>query len=182
VEEKAIYELKVVQSINTSHFGQLLTYLYLLDHRRGKIINFRSATVESQFVNVPVTTAERQGFIEIDAGYLGEKRFRDSLISLLRDWGTSLSLSLYEEALISILGGNEIVEVMLPLNRNGNHLGTQRFHLAATDTAFTLTAMNKGRAAYQSQLQRLIHFSPLQAIHWFNIDVHEVTFTTISRI
>ncbi len=68
---------------------------------------------------------------------------------------------------------------MLPVNRNGILLGTQRFHLASPDTAFKVTAMNHDTSAYRSQLARLIQFSPLRAIHWINIARHEVTFTTI---
>ena len=44
VAEQAIYELKVVKTINDAHVGQLLTYLHLLDLSRGKLINFRSTT------------------------------------------------------------------------------------------------------------------------------------------
>ena len=95
------------------------------------------------------------------------------------DWRTSLTLSLYQEAVVSLLGGIEVVEAMLPVNRNGILLGTQRFHLASPDTAFKVTAMNRDTSAYRSQLARLIQFSPLRAIHWINIARHEVTFTTI---
>ena len=71
------------------------------------------------------------------------------------------------------------VEAMLPVNRNGILLGTQRFHLASPDTAFKVTAMNRDTSAYRSQLARLTQFSPLRAIHWINIAHHDVTFTTI---
>ncbi len=59
VAEQAVYELKVVKAITDAHIGQLLTYLHLLDLSRGKLINFRSAKVESQFVNAPLDSSQR---------------------------------------------------------------------------------------------------------------------------
>lgn len=179
VAEQAVYEMKVVKTITDAHIGQLLTYLHLLDLPRGKLINFRSVNVESQFVNAPLDSAQRRSFNINEVEFRGDDGFRDLVIGLLRDWGTSLTLSLYHEAVVSLLGGIEVVEAMLPVNRNGILLGTQRFHLASPDTAFKVTAMNRDTSAYRSQLARLIQFSPLRAIHWINIARHEVTFTTI---
>ena len=51
---RGVYELKTVSALNSKHVAQLLTYLYLLDLPRGKLVNFRSPTVESQFVNAPI--------------------------------------------------------------------------------------------------------------------------------
>ena len=84
-----------------------------------------------------------------------------------------------QEAVVSLLGGIEVVEALLPINRNGVFLGRQRFHLAAPDTAFKVTAMNRDTSAYRSQLARLIEFNLMRAIHWINIARHEVTFSTI---
>ena len=179
VAEQAVYELKVVKAITDAHIGQLLTYLHLLDLPHGKLINFRSTNVESQFVNAPLGSGQRLSFSVNDAEFEGDDRFRDLVVDLLRDWGTSLTLSLYQEAVVSLLGGIKAVETMLPINRNGVLLGRQRFHLAEPENAFKLTAMNRDASAYRSQLARLIQFSPLNAIHWINIAHHEVTFTTI---
>ncbi len=179
VADQAVYELKVVKTITDAHIGQLLTYLHLLDLPRGKLINFRSATVDSRFVNAPLDLAERRSFRINEVEFKGDDGFRDLVVGLLRDWGTSLTLSLYQEAIVALLGGIDVVKVMLPIQRNEVLLGTQRFHLAAADTAFKVTAMNRDMSAYRSQLSRLIRFSPLHAIHWINIARHEVTFTTI---
>jgi GxxExxY protein len=154
VAEQAVYELKVVKAITDAHVGQLLTYLHLLDLPRGKLINFRSANVESQFVNAPFDLAQRRSFNVSEVEFNGDDRFRDIVVGLLRDWGTSLSLSLYQEAIVSLLGGIEVVEAMLPINRNGMLLGTQRFHLVAADTAFKIAAMNRDTSAYRTQLAR----------------------------
>jgi hypothetical protein len=152
----------------------------LLDLPRGKLINFRSATVQSQFVNAPLDSSERRSFRINEVEFKGDEGFRDLVVGLLRDWGTSLTMSLYQEAIVTLLGGVEAVGAMLPIYRNDIPLGTQRFHLAAADTAFKVTAMNRDMSAYRSQVTRLIRFSPLRAIHWINIARHEVTITTIS--
>ena len=179
VASSAVYELKAVAAINDAHVGQLLNYLFLLDLRRGKLVNFGSASVESTFVNAPLTLAERRSFTVIDHAYHGENAFRTLIVELLRDWGTSLTLSLYENALVEIMGGPDSVIALLPIARNGVVLGNQRFHLAGVTIAFRLTAMNRGFESYKHQLATLLSHSPLKAIHWVNIAHHEVTFTTI---
>ena len=181
VAESAVYELKVVKSITEAHVGQLLTYLMLLDLSHGKLINFRSEKVESQFVNAPLDSVSRQSFRVADGKYRGDDRFHGLVVNLLRDWGTSLTLSLYSEAIVCLLGGIGVAEAMLPLHRNGVCLGKQRFQLASPDSGFTLTAMSKNTAAYQQQLARLIQHSPLRSIHWINITHHTVIFKTILR-
>lgn len=181
VAESGVYELKVVKSITEAHVGQLLTYLMLLNLRHGELINFRSEKVESRFVNAPLGSVSRQSFRVDDGKYRGDDRFRCLVVNLLRDWGTSLTLSLYSEAITCLLGGIEVVEAMLPLHRNGVCLGKQRFQLASPDFGFTLTAMGQNTAAYQQQLARLLQHSPLRAIHWINITHHTVIFNTILR-
>ena len=99
----------------------------------------------------------------------------------LRDWGTSLTLSLYLEALVSLLGGKDHVEVMLPLSRDGVCLGNQRFHLADSKSAFKLTALIQDTVAYEAHFVRLLHHSPLKAIQWVNIEYETVTLKTVSR-
>ena len=179
VAEQAVYELKVVKAIADSHTGQLLTYLQLLDLPRGKLINFGSAEVESRFVNAPMDLSKRRSFSVNEVHFSDDGRFRDLILGLLRDWGTSLTLSLYQDAVISLLGGTGCVEAMLPIHRAGTFLGNQRFHLAAPDTAFKITSMNKDLSPYRSQLAKAIKFSQLKAIHWVNIAHEEVTLTTV---
>lgn len=181
VAESGVYELKVVKALTESHIGQLLTYLLLLDLSHGKLINFRSEKVESQFVNAPLSSASRQSFRVDDGKYRGDDQFRCLVVNLLSDWGTSLTLSLYSEAIVCLLGGIEVAEAMLPLHRDGVCLGSQRFQLASPDSGFTVTALSKNTAAYQQHLARLIQHSPLRAIHWINIAHHTVILKTILR-
>jgi GxxExxY protein len=181
VAEQGIYELKVVKALTDAHKGQLLTYLHLLDLPRGKLLNLGSPKVEAQYVNAPFRSEQRRAFHLVDHAYHGTEAFKQLIVGLLRDWGTSLALALYQEAAVSLLGGSEHVEVMLPLHRNGLHLGYQRFQLATLDSAFRFSALSHGEDAFEGQLARLISLSPLTAIHWININHEQVTLKTISK-
>lgn len=176
-----VYELKVANAISDAHVAQLLTYLFLLDLPRGKIINFGSSKVESRFVNAPLSHEQRRNFRFDDSNYIGDSYFREIGLGLVKDWGTSLSISLYEEAIAFHLRKRMPVEIMLPLQRDDVFLGNQRFLLASTDMAFKLTALTEQTTAFRGQLSRLIRYSPLQAIHWLNIHHEVVCLTTISR-
>ena len=100
-------------------------------------------------------------------------------MELLRDWGTALELPLYHQVVVHLLGGEESVTHLLPLQRDGVPLGNQRFHLMEPDAAFRITALDEVSPNYETHLQRLLAHSPLKAIHWINISYHDVTFTTI---
>lgn len=90
VAEQSVYELKVARKITDAHIGQLLTYLHLLDLRRGKLINFGSSEVESRFVNAPMDSKKRRSFSVNEVDFKGDDQFRDLVVGLLRDWGTTL--------------------------------------------------------------------------------------------
>ncbi|XZE21560.1 GxxExxY protein [Pirellulaceae bacterium SH449] len=181
VAGRGVYELKVVNAISEAHIGQLLNYLFLLDLPRGKLLNFGSPKITFQFVNAPFRTAQRRTFRFVDHQYCGDDQFKQLILGLLRDWRTSLSLSLYREAIIELLGGEDVVEVRLPLCRKGVNLGNQRFHLATPNSAFRVTAMTRESDQYEDQLARLIHFSPLDTIHWINIGHEELVLKSVRR-
>ena len=181
VSLKAVYELKTVSSLNPSHVSQLLTYLYLLDLPHGKLVNFRPKKVETRFVNAPISREDRCGFSITDKDFRGDRGLLELTVSLIRDWGTSLSISLYQQALVHLLGGKESVEQMLPLNRDGKHLANQRFHLVDNHTAFQLTAFSNPNNNYLGQLTRLLSFSPLRSLEWINIGPQCLTFNTVGK-
>ena len=182
VSQRAVYELKTVSALNSNHVAQLLTYLYLLDLPRGKLVNFRSPSVESKFVNAPIPREERCGFSVSDDGFRGDRNLLQLVVDLVRDWGASLSVSLYHQAIVHLLGGEDAVERMLPLSRDGKTLANQRFHLVDDRIAFELTAFAKlDNDDYRGQLQRLLDLSPLAAIEWINVGSHTITFQTVER-
>ena len=181
VNNTAVYELKTVATLTARNLAQLLNYLLLLDLQRGKIINFRPMSVESKFVNAPLSGAERRRFTIKSHDWRGPQALLDLVTRLLMDWGTGLELSLYEQAIVHLMGGAAHADVMLGMSREGKSLGKQRFHLATSESAIRLTTFTKLPDGYASQLSRLLRASPLETIHWINISYHEVTLTTIGK-
>ncbi|MEL7498082.1 MAG: GxxExxY protein [Planctomycetota bacterium] len=178
VDDCAIYELKVVSELNSNHISQLLTYLYLLDLPHGKLVNFRTRSVEHQFVNAPVPRSNRVGFSVNDSEFTGEPRFRDIVVDLIRDWGTCLSTSLYHDAILKLVTGKDM-GVLVPLTIGQKRISSQRFFLIDADSSVEVTTFKTHDFNYQSQLQKLLKISPLKTIHWVNIGTHCVTFNSV---
>lgn len=181
VAAKAIYELKTAARLTPEHAAQLMNYLLLLDCSRGKLVNFRPASLEAEFVNAPLTAEERRSFAVHDARWRGDRATRDWIVELLRDWGTALELPLYHQAVVHLLGGEAEVIRQLPMDRDGVPLGNQCFHMMGEEAAFRLTAMEEPSPGYEAHVRRLLTHSSLKAIQWINIAHHHVTFTTIGR-
>jgi GxxExxY protein len=181
INQMGVYELKVVKSITDAHRSQLLTYLYLLNQERGKIINFGSNEVQSEFVNAAIPYQDRKVFSIEHSSYRGSETFKQLICELVEDWGTSLSVSLYREAVVSLLGGSESVEVNLPMTRDRIQLANQRFQLVSDEEAFHITALAKPDPGYESHLARLLCLSPLKQLHWVNIEHHRLRFVSLAR-
>jgi len=181
VASKVIYELKAVRKLTEEHAAQLLNYLLMLNVCHGKLLNFRNASIDPVFVNAPLTLEQRRSFLINDKRWQGDQTTRDWIIEMLRDWGTALELPLYHQGIIHLLGGNEAVTHLLPMQRDSTPLGNQRFHLMEPDAAFRITAFTKATRAYENQIKQLMQHSLLRHIHWINISHHEVTFTTVRR-
>jgi GxxExxY protein len=179
VNGQAVYEIKTVTRLTPEHEAQVLNYLLMVNCAHGKLINFRLASVDSRFVNAPMTVEQRIAVTVDDRRWRGDPASRDLLVELLRDWGTCLELPLYYQAFIHLLGGEVIVTHQLPMQRAGISLGNQRFHLLEPSAAFHFTAFGELTVRYEKQLQNLLRLSPLKALHWINIGHEEVTFTTI---
>ncbi len=176
-----VYELKTVSQLTGEHVSQLLTYLYLLNLPRGKLINFRSPKVESRFVNAPLTASTRRAFEVKRQDKDGTNCLAELVLEMLRDLGTGLSLSLYQEIVVHLLGGEESIVAMIPLTHGDTTFGNQRFYLANSTESFHITCLQNVTDQYERQLQSLLQLSPLDATHWINIDVKCVTFKTVMR-
>jgi len=105
--------------------------------------------------------------------------FRDKLIDLLRDWGTGLSASLYEEAMMHLLSEDDPVLNPVTVIGTRSKLGQQRMRLAAPDVSFKITALPKKLDDFRIHAKRLVDHTSLRAIHWANIRNGQVTFETI---
>jgi GxxExxY protein len=181
VNRRAIYEFKAVARLSEAHVMQLLNYLFLANAARGKLVNFRPGSVEARFVNAVLDQLDRRRFRVDDSNWHGEASFRELILELVRDWGTGLDQSLYTQALIHCLGGEEVVTRQVPMQLEGQSLGNQRFHLVAADTAFRLTSyQDRVGTLHQDQLRKLLAPSPLKALYWVNIARHEVSLQTIN--
>jgi hypothetical protein len=181
VNESAVYELKAAKAISQAHVGQLLTYLYLLDLERGKVLNFATQKVECKFVNAALGHGERHRFSVDAAAYCGPERLRQSIMELVDDWGTCLSVGLYLEAIVHLMGGAESVEAMVRMKCDGADIGNQRFYLASPDEAFQVTAIYQPDIEFESHLERLLNASPLSRLHWINVERHRLHLVTIDR-
>lgn len=181
----AIYELKAVTKLAGEHESQLLNYLFLTGAEHGKLVNFRSPSVKSRFVNAAVPV-EQQRIFQLHTDYwtpLNDRgRFLfDVLMRIAQEWGVYLELNLYVDAITHFLGGEEIVVRDIPLCRNGMQLGRQKLHLISDDVAFRLTGITKHHERAQSNLRRLLALTPLSAIHWINFDRHDIQLVTLLK-
>lgn len=185
IANAAIYELKVHLMLVGEHDAQLLNYLFLCGSNHGKLINFRPQQVQSKFVNATLTPEQRRNFeVEMDRWQERDQRdrfFRETMLGLLRDWGSWLDLALYTEAICYFLGGAERTVQPVVLARAGVSLGNQRLHLLTPETAFRLTALKEGTEDYERNLLSLLEVSPLRGIQWMNLARHRVQFISLVK-
>ncbi len=179
-QRKAIYELKAVANLTSEHESQLLNYLLITESTRGKLINFRPESVESRFVNANATLSQRRQFSVVRDSWTAPKCFSDLVFRLLKDWGVGLSLSLYRQAIVQLLGGEETVVRAFPMVRGDTPIGNQRFHMVDDTHAFVLTAYKSPPSSQEFHLGSMIGNTTLSAIHWININMMEVRFTTVT--
>ena len=59
-------------------------------------------------------------------------------------------------------------------------MGHQRFYVVEPDVAIRFTALRGGLDGYEGQVNRLLKFTELKAMHWVNIDYERVTLSTIT--
>jgi GxxExxY protein len=185
VANAGIYELKTASALVGEHEAQLLNYLFLCGAQHGKLINFRSAKVQSRFINTSLTQTERRQF-DIEMSNWQERKqtdqsFLENLIGLLKDWGCCLDLALYTEALIHFAGGEDRVVQRLPLARGDKCLGTQRWLLLDPETAFWVTALTEGTVDYEHHLRALLCLTPLRAIQWVNLARRRIQLTSLTN-
>ncbi len=180
----AIFEFKAVEVLGPSHRAQLLTYLLLCDAAHGKLVNMRREDVEHEFINTQWTSVGRRAF-EIDSvrwqnSGAAESRLQDFLIALLRDLGTGLEISLYEEAIahhfVQPADGTDVAVVF-----NSRRLGDQRLRLISPDVAVKITSFERRFDEFELHAARLLTCVDVRAIAWVNITLKKVTFTMLRQ-
>jgi hypothetical protein len=101
--------------------------------------------------------------------------------AFLRDIGTCLDLSLYEESLTHLLGGEDYALREVEVISGGCSLGQQKFRLVAPDVAFKITALTDDPLLFENHARRLLEHTSLKVIQWINITKDEVSFQTIRK-
>lgn len=179
VDQKVIYELKTVAALSAAHEAQLLGYLFMTNSTRGKLVNFRTQSVETRFVNTTLDDTERRRFSFDLSKYSGDDRLAVLIRELVDDWGTGLNASLYRRAILRCLSSEAQPERMLPMRSGAHSIGNQRFHLLDSESALGVTTFSDPNAANVIDFQKLLAASPLRQLHWLNITHHQITLSTI---
>jgi len=181
VHDGGLFELKVADAIHPKHRAQAIHYLLLFDLAHGKVVNRRTEDVKHEFVNCQLRLCDlRQPTINDDAWNStmpGAECFRETLTSLLADWGTGLDLTLYQEALEYLIATAEPV----PVFGQSGHLADQSMRLITPESSFKLTSLSQNADSFIIHARKLLRHTPLKVIHWANITMNQVTLTTVHR-
>jgi GxxExxY protein len=183
IDGGAAFEFKTAESLTDRHRSQLLHYLMIADLSHGKLINMRTEQVQHEFVNTTLRTSDRSRFKVTDHGWqeIGDMPIMEWCTAFLRDIGTCLDLSLYEESLTHLLGGEDYALREVEVISGGCSLGQQKFRLVAPDVAFKITALTDDPLLFENHARRLLEHTSLKVIQWINITKDEVSFQTIRK-
>lgn len=185
VERGAIYELKTAKTLNTGHQTQLINYLLLADLNHGKLVNFRPDSVQPRFVSTRLRREDRTAVRMVESDWQGDdnpsRRLRDILSALLSDWGAFLDVNLYREALLHFTDGPASSTKPVDIEVNGRIVGTQQMCLLCDGTAWHISTVRQPLGAYETHLLRLLRHTPLQRMHWINLDQRTVTLKTLIK-
>jgi GxxExxY protein len=185
VGDGGVFEFKAVETLSARHRAQLLQYLLFCDVAHGKVINVRSKDVQHEFVNTHWQHSDRIKFgvqtAHWNSGVPGVAKLHDLLMAMLRDLGAGLGMALYEEVITYFFGGTAEVEADAAVEIDGHVVGHQRVRLIAPGVAFKITGFNGPLAPFEDHARRLLAHIDLRAIAWVNINMKEVTFTTLER-
>jgi GxxExxY protein len=178
-----LFEFKAAEAIHPKHRGQTIHYLLLFDLPHGKIVNLRTEQVQHEFVNCHHRLTDLrhpQVLTEAwDTAVPGADLFCDTLVGLVRDWGTGLEVQLYEEAVTHFFGGEQQVERLVPVSGSSGPLGDQRMRLLSSEVAFKITGFTEGEDSFAAHAQKLLRHTPLKAILWANVTTSQVAFRMI---
>ncbi|MBU0678188.1 MAG: GxxExxY protein [Verrucomicrobia bacterium] len=185
VEGGVIYELKTVEFLNERHRNQLINCLLLAGSKHGKLINFRPASVESRFVSTTLDEEARKVAVVDDSDWQDSSNqclhLRADFCALLDAWGCFLDVSLYREALTHFMGGSDIVSRPIQIHVAGRVAGSQKVCEIDDETAWHLSAVKNGIAAYETHMRRFLAHTELKRIQWINLSRRDLTFKTLNK-
>lgn len=185
VVNQMLYELKVVVALSPEHDAQALHYAMLQNIHRVKLINFGEKQVRGSLLRNALTTPERYFPTQRKSGWKAItphcERLLDYTKELIKDWGTHLECSLYEEALVHHFGGDAHCLQRLNVRAGALTLGTHVVQLYAPAHAFVVTAFTGAAADYKRHLEILLAHVELDGIQWINLNRSRLEVTTLQR-
>lgn len=183
VECSVIYELKAVDALLPTHQNQLINYLLLTDTRHGKLLNMRSASVQSRFVSTTLTRQDRMSYRlnadKSDPEDESADKLKYLLFDILKDWGIGFDLAAYRDALLHFTTGNTSGIFPVPIMSHGRMVGSQKMCLIDPETGWHLSAVRSNIASHEKHIRRLLNHTSLRSIHWINLNQKEIHFKTI---
>jgi len=183
VDGAAAFEFKAVDSLMDRHRSQLLHYLLMADLSHGKLVNMRTEQVQHEFVNTMLRKSDRTKFEVTDRGWqeIGDRPIMEWCTAFLREVGTCLDPSLYEEGLMHLLGGEDQTLREVEVVSGGCVLGQQKFRLVVPNVALKITALTDDPRLFENHARRLLEHTSLKVIQWINVTKDEVSFQTIRK-
>jgi len=85
------------------------------------------------------------------------------------------------EAITHLFGGPQQVEADVAVALDGHVVGQQRMRLIAPGVAFKITGLNGPLEPFAEHALRPLAHVDLRAIAWVNVNMKDVTFTTLER-
>src|SRR5208282_3224342 len=179
VGNKAIFELKAAEAIVPRHRAQLLHYLLLTETHHGKLINLRPDKVEHEFLNTSLTRSDRTSF-SLESREWDDRcdpGLKEWIVSLLRDIGVGLEVSLYEEAAAHFcLPDSSLVRLDIR-NDEGRVIGNQDILLLTPSVAIEVSAFApEYLKQFELHLNRFLKHTSLRVIQWINLARSQVQF------
>ena len=185
INDNIIYELKTAENLAVTHQSQLLNYLLLADLSFAKLINFRTASVEFEYITTNLTREKRHQVNIHNDSYNADNQesriFYEELCMLIDHWGAFLEISLYTDAITHVLGGETEVIRPIEIHCRGRDVGQQRIHLIGKDAAFRISSITKFHQSYETSLIKMLSHTNLKHLHWVNFNHHNITFKTITN-
>lgn len=178
-----IYEIKVVSMFIDEHKAQALNYAMLHNVRRIKLLNFGSPKVEGHLLRNAVSDSGRNQPTLCGNGWRPLSTRCEDLIGhlqdIIKDWGTHLSIQLYNEALIHHFGSEAHCLRRLEIRSGDRLLGTHPVQMHGPDHAFSITALATNQASFRRHLETLLSHTRLNAIQWINLNRSRIEITTL---
>ncbi|MSR64405.1 MAG: GxxExxY protein [Verrucomicrobiae bacterium] len=185
LNQSVVYELKAVETLTGEHRNQAINYLLLLGVNHGKLVNFRTESVQHRFVTTHLTSARRRQITVDDRRWKNTNGdsgwLKDLVLALLEEWGAFLDIQLFYEAVCHFRGGEDKVVKRIAVSDGAQSLGSQRAHLLDDVTAFKFSAITGDQKAYEQHLRRFLNYTNLHCVEWINLNHHQITFATVTK-